>query len=441
VAVLATTFATTRDRRVQPATPTSVAAETTVPAAIDSTTIESTVPAPAGPPIDGRQLIDATWTVVSIDGAGVTRFRRPPSFVLHADGSLTGIDGCNTYGFDTHSWTIDSDRLTLKAEGGSTADKCDVDGIMPFSTTAANALALDETGTVLTITNAHVVVATRTPIPTTREVTLSNIPIDQPHGTVLATFPADQLGVEKCQECLASEPYLPQVTDDGVIIIPDTVNKRWVVVRDGALSFVPLPQNTQWVGQPLLVDKIIYSPERKVRAAGGADNVIAEYDVDDLSTVVLTADVPELTFADPELVLSGDAVTASGIGIAKVAPALAAPTVALQFGSTPPSIEVTWKGASVTTTFSSGDIDVANVSPLLQATRDGSVYLMAGASDATNTNPGTLLIRMHPDGHLTATRYAGLATMFGSPQVTDHGVVQLVGNGGQYQVIRYDLPA
>ena len=445
VALLATTFATTRDRHVQPATPpTSVAAATTtpgstpetVPGGIDSTTTEVTLLLPSGPAISAADLVDTTWTLASIDASSAVNSK--VSFSLRPDGSLTGEDGCNSYGFAARSWTVTGNRLELRGPLESTAVQCSVSGVMPLSSAHVNGLTLDSTGARLTITNTHVYVVTRPPRHAELTVGLSNLPITPANGTVLATIGVDQLGFEQCSECQAAHPAEPLVTADGTIVIADNFNKRWAILRSGNLSYIPLAPNTQWVGQPVLIGGLIYSPEERHTASGGRNNVIAGYETSDLTNAAFVADVPELTYADPEITLNGDQVLASGIEVMKVAPPLAAPTLSLRFGETPPAVDVTWKGVTTTMTFVSGTVDVSMVTPLLQATRDGSVYLVAPVSRSGTVDLGQLLVRVHPDGHATATKFRGLP----SGQITDQGFTQLESDGnGHLNVVHYDLPA
>jgi hypothetical protein len=70
-------------------------------------------------------------------------------------------------------------------------------------------------------------------------------------GTVLhrATVGAGegQLGLDDCRGCdplSPLAPLAPMVVADGTVIIPDSVNRRWVVVRDGVEMHVPYASDT-----------------------------------------------------------------------------------------------------------------------------------------------------------------------------------------------------
>ena len=128
----------------------------------------------------------------------------------------------------------------------------------------------DSTFLVLRFPLPTTLVATPDPQPPTTEVVVTEVPVtevpvtevpvtdvpstDAPPTTTLETLPSTegtvlyeatvgvedgQLGLEDCQECEPMAPLAPMVAPDGSVIIADTFNRRWVIVRDGAGTYVP----------------------------------------------------------------------------------------------------------------------------------------------------------------------------------------------------------
>ena len=99
----------------------------------------------------------------------------------------------------------------------------------------------------------------------------------------------NDLGLEsECSYCMT--PWAPLVTADGTLVIADTVNHRWVIVRDNATDVAPFPTGGEIDGQPRLgPDGLVYAPMAVFDATKGASSyVVFAYQVEDMSAATAT---------------------------------------------------------------------------------------------------------------------------------------------------------
>ncbi|MDO8363074.1 MAG: META domain-containing protein [Actinomycetota bacterium] len=406
-----------------------------------SSTSSTPTTAPDGVPVDLRtQLVDVTWQVLTVDGQDTTS---AATFTLQSDGRLVGFDGCNEYGYDASQpggWTLDGDTISLDQNLVSTAILCvdAPDAIIPISDGAR--LRLDAATGILTITSPDGEVYTAADATTLPEViTATEVAIvpdlsAAPNRTVLyraeVGSAADQLGRDTCSECDPARPWSPLLTDGGVVIIPDTVNARWVVVDDGVVTTVPLTASI--VGQPLLIGDTIYVPQTE---PGSTDARIVFYSLWYLQSYssgyqqpMDGVDIPDQVFTS--LYLNGDTIEANGRPVVTVAPAYVGATVTYALNRQPEELTTSYKARVYRWTLPAGWWGTA-----IGTISDGSVVFSAGDGTAD------MIIRVLPDGTYATEPMAHPGDGYNSGgTVSTMGYVRLELVDGQYEVARYALP-
>jgi len=240
----------------------------------------------------------------------------------------------------------------------------------------------------------------------------------------------DQLGRETCTECDPGRPWSPLLTDRGVVIVPDTVNARWVIVKDGAITTVPLPVSI--VGQPLLVGETVYVPQT---SPGGTDVRLGTYSLtyllkyDPSLQPSESIDIADEVFT--QLQLDGDTILANGRpAVTGVAPAYAGATTNYEFDKNPNALTTSYGGRSYRWTLPAGWSGAA-----VGSLTDGSVVFSAfdGTTEA--------IIRVLPDGSSATGAVPNPSDGFNSSgTVSTMGYVRLEFVDGHYEVARYALP-
>lgn len=240
----------------------------------------------------------------------------------------------------------------------------------------------------------------------------------------------DQLGRETCSECDPGRPWSPLLTDRGVVIVPDTVNARWVIVKDGAITTVPLTVSI--VGQPLLVGETVYVPQTP---AGGTDVRLGTYSLtylleyDPSLQPSESIDIADEAFT--QLTLDGDVILANGRpAVTGVAPAYSGATTTYAFNENPNALTTTYGGRSYHWTLPAGWSGAA-----IGSLTDGSVVFSAfdGTTEA--------IIRVLPDGSSATAVIPNSSDGFNSNgTVSTMGYVRLEFVDGTYEVARYALP-
>ncbi len=405
--------------RISPAT--TLSAPSTSAAPSPTTTLADDELAAA---VDGR-----TWRVWSIDGA---RTSGTATFILGTDGTITGFDGCNSWGYNfsgPERWRLEGSTLRMPegAMVGSTAVFCLTQGVRP-PLADGTVLQLDDAGQ-LTLTSpdgAHVAVATSTG---TLDVGTVQVP-DDPGAPLVrevlwtATKGAGdtQLGWEDCQECDPARPWSPMVSAQGTIVIADSVNGRWVLVRDGDAITVPI--DGAIVGQPVFADGFVFVALQP--ADRPEDVVVRTYDPEEMVTVLEEVDVPDVVYT--VLTIDGDRLLAGATKVRGLSPYGAGAAVDPHFDSAPNTMHATWNSARRLWQFPSWA-----VLPLPLA--DGSVFVEAELGGVP------AFVRLFPDGTTAAGTPAAGNMSYNSQLTADQrGIVQLESDGTTMSVVRYALP-
>ena len=229
-------------------------------------------------------------------------------------------------------------------------------------------------------------------------------------------------------------PWAPLFTHDGLLVIADVFNRRWVVVSAGQATAAPFPPDSTVDGQPLLgPDGQVYAP--LMTTTGTPPVVKTEYSVAVFSTTDLalpTASYP-LTSGNYSLInFDGNDLLESGWRLVA--------TIGTVDETLPRTTEldnhtmmVTNQTVARTWTFpDSWSPDM--ITPL----RDGSVVMRV---NVTGGPPATFFTRLWPDGSSESAPIDGINyALNGSTTITPSGILQMELHSGAWTVVRYTLP-
>lgn len=249
----------------------------------------------------------------------------------------------------------------------------------------------------------------------------------------------DQIGREECQECDPESAWTPVALPDGTLVIADSNNNRWVVVRDGTPATYPFPDGRVLISQPVADDDgTIYVVDGYYQSGPAKVAGVSVYRNGDMSSPSQQVEVPAATvFSSIQLTSTAVLVNGRGVpGLQGVIPATGPrPEVTYSLNQFPATVTVVWDGR--TTVWMVPPTDFSMI-PLQDNLRPGGIILFEGYDSPTSTK---YLVSLHPDGTAVRAKITGInAGTNGSNSADATGIVHLEWVNDHFEVAHYTFP-
>lgn len=256
-----------------------------------------------------------------------------------------------------------------------------------------------------------------------------------------------QIGQEDCRECDPGRAFNPVLLPDQTVVIPDTFNGRWLVVRDGAATAVPFDvEHGGFLGAFVSDgDGNIYGV-RNVALTGeqARQGEVVVFDLDHLTEPIRTYPIGEIEpFTSLKLVEDGllyEFGSGPRSGVINLGPTYrGVPMPAVSWDTLDAdrdAVEVTWQDKRRRWEFPA-DQYIATTVDIQPGLSDGSILVFVGnKTDDTEQ----YWARLFPDGRLAAIPATPSWSFNSMRSLDDNGLTQIEKVGDHLEVAHYALP-
>ncbi|MFV0309712.1 MAG: hypothetical protein ACK5OX_18435 [Desertimonas sp.] len=227
----------------------------------------------------------------------------------------------------------------------------------------------------------------------------------------------DQLNGNLCDTCEPVVYVAPLLLDNGDLVIPDTVARRWAIVHEGVPSIVPFG-SWDLVAPPISDGVSVFAATRDGRGIS-----VLKFDGGDLSRPAQTAPVEVATFSP--LQATGGGITAAGAPLPGLTSDTSASpiTATIHHDADVASVVVDDGVHTRRTAFPAGWTLEPPDQQTLRVLDDGTVIVIA------RTDEDTMVVEIPPAGEAIATTLPALAPL--PLSTSEAGLVTLTATNDQ----------